>query len=168
MKKAGYTKGKSYQMVMYEVAKARGEDPTKQKHTTLGYKGRTVKELMPQYKAARAIMKREDFTPKAVKKEMQSKRAQTFTAEYNVPSDVSGSKEFYTLLSSDNFKKLSEYVSSQQLLKMSIEAFNSGRSAAEINKSLSDFLKSMENKDDFYIEDLENLINGNSEDKEQE
>ena len=48
---------------------------------------------------------------------------------------------------------------------MSIESINSGRSAQEINKSLSDFLKSMENKDDFYIEDLENLINGNSEDE---
>ena len=155
-------------MVMYEVAKARGEDPTKQKHTTLGYKGRTVKELMPQYKAARQIMKMKNFTPAGVKREMRTKRAETFVKDYNVAPDVAGSKQFYTLLSSDNFKKLSEYVSSQQLLKMSIEAFNSGRSAQEINKSLSDFLKSMENKDDFYIEDLENLINGNSEDEEQE
>lgn len=156
MKKAGYTKSETYQNVMAEVAKSRKESPFAQKHTTLSYKGKTVKHLQASLKAAKVIMKTEHFTVGSVKKEIQSKRANTLQTEYGL-SKWKATKAFYNLLNSSVFKKTSELFSSDQVMKIVVEAKNQGQSNKFIENNLTSFLEN-KNNDRYYIDDLEKIM----------
>lgn len=156
IRKAGYTKSEDYGRAQAEISKTWGENPNRPKHKNLAYKGKTVKDLKSQYRAAQQIMKTKELNVGYVKKIIKSKRIQTMIHEHNLPPTVAGSRALISLLSSDDFKKLKESSRYDEGKEAVYEAIRSGKKPEDVQNNITDLMKN--HQDAFYFEDILKIL----------
>ena len=153
---AGYTKSQDYGRAQAEISKTWGENPNRPKHKNLAYKGRTVKELKSQYRAAQQILKTKELNVGYIKKIIKSKRVQTLIHEHDLPPSVAGSRALINLLSSNDFKKMKETGRYSEGVEAVYEAIRSGKKPEDVQNNISDLMKN--HQDAFYFEDILKIL----------
>ena len=156
IRKAGYTKSEDYGRAQAEISKTWDENPNRPKHKNLAYKGRTVKDLKSQYRAARQIMKTKEFNVGYIEKLIKSKSVQTLIHEHGLPPTVAGNRALITLLSSDDFKKMKETERYSKGVEAVYEAIRSGKKLGDVQNNITDLMKN--HQDAFYFEDILKIL----------
>ena len=161
LKKAGYTHSEDYGRARSEISKTWGENPNRPKHATIGWQGRTMKELQAGYKAAKEIVKNPHLTVGSIKKTIKSKRSKTFQKEYGISEKVANSQDFYNFLSSNVFQRMKES-RYEEGIEAVYEALQKGATFPELKDRMEEFMENY-GGDDFYIEDLVKALMGETE-----